>query len=398
MRAVAFREGSRGLQRWVMACMLLAFASCTHEIRERCRHVTEHTQAPALPAGFAEIDRLFIRRTIAMTAASRDLQTSMVLSFRIRFAGESLPILCGRLDRARELVVARRLRDAGMKYQSLLLALQVYELTIAMHAFSEYAGPRVPIWLVTRMQEAFLAQMGPLLEAALSEDPVKMERALAEHGGQYGAWVESLGRWSSQVSGHEGKVKVAEAVWNVVMLAVAARQAAVAAADLWAAGRPPMPPLPAFAVGGGAGAMAVSPAAARELAEALRKLIVLGALDAGVMVGLSQLSTGRPGAIPPEFDLPTALQMSSTAGTEGKPLSINQMNQQIERGQAPQGITRIDRGKVPGEQDHAHLGEKHAINRNGTWKHGGTNLTREQADWLRGNGWSIPEDWIGGAK
>lgn len=305
----------RGLQRWgALGGCLLALVACTREIRERCRFVNEHVRMPALPAGFAEVDRLLIRRVTAMTQASRELRSPLVVSFRIWFAEESLPILCERLERARALALAGRVREAGVRYQSLLLALQVYELAIAMHTFSQWAGDRVPIWRITDMQELFVLQMGPLLDAALAEDPARMEQALAEHGGQYGAWVESLGRWSFQVSAHEPKLRVAEAVWNVMMLVIATRQAAVAAAELVAAGRPPMPPLPAFAATGGAGAVALSPAAAAQLAEALRKLIILGAMDAPVVAGLSLLGAAKPGAIPPDLDLPTSLQMSGLPG------------------------------------------------------------------------------------
>jgi hypothetical protein len=39
------------------------------------------------------------------------------------------------------------------------------------------------------------------------------------------------------------------------------------------------------------------------------------------------------------------------------------MNKAIKRGQAPRGITRIDTGKVKGEQAHAAFGDKSALTR-----------------------------------
>jgi len=72
-----------------------------------------------------------------------------------------------------------------------------------------------------------------------------------------------------------------------------------------------------------------------------------------------------------------------------KALSPNQMNKAIQRGQAPRGITRIDIGKVKGEQAHATFRDGSALNKDGTWKHGGMRLTNEQKQWLRDNGWAL---------
>ena len=83
-----------------------------------------------------------------------------------------------------------------------------------------------------------------------------------------------------------------------------------------------------------------------------------------------------------------------TLGAVGPPSSgassINQMNKQINTGKAPTGITRIDKGKSLGEQTHAHFGDNHALNIDGSWKHEGIELTRNQAKFLRTNGWYLP--------
>jgi hypothetical protein len=73
----------------------------------------------------------------------------------------------------------------------------------------------------------------------------------------------------------------------------------------------------------------------------------------------------------------------------GKFLSPNQMNKAIQRGQAPDGIRRIDIGKVKGEQMHATFASGAALNRDGTWKHGQERLTAAQRKWLLQNGWTI---------
>jgi hypothetical protein len=65
------------------------------------------------------------------------------------------------------------------------------------------------------------------------------------------------------------------------------------------------------------------------------------------------------------------------------------MNQAILRGKAPAGLRRVDRGKIPGEQTHIHFDDGSALNMDGTWKHGGTTLTKAQAKWLGANGWEL---------
>lgn len=73
--------------------------------------------------------------------------------------------------------------------------------------------------------------------------------------------------------------------------------------------------------------------------------------------------------------------------------SPNQLNKAIRKGWTPRGITRVDVGKVKGEQTHVHLGKKHALNRDGTWKHGGSiRLSNDQKKWLRENGWKLPKE------
>jgi hypothetical protein len=73
-------------------------------------------------------------------------------------------------------------------------------------------------------------------------------------------------------------------------------------------------------------------------------------------------------------------------------VSPNQMNKQIDRGQAPSGIERVDTGKVPNEQTHVHV-KGGALKIDGTWKHQPTSsLTRKQEAWLQQHGWPLPSD------
>jgi hypothetical protein len=67
--------------------------------------------------------------------------------------------------------------------------------------------------------------------------------------------------------------------------------------------------------------------------------------------------------------------------------SANQMNQELRKGQAPEGIQRVDKAdpNIPGSQDHVHFtGERSTLNRDGTWGHGDTelDLTAKQRKWL----------------
>ncbi len=73
-------------------------------------------------------------------------------------------------------------------------------------------------------------------------------------------------------------------------------------------------------------------------------------------------------------------------------LSPNQMQKAVERGQAPKGIERVDKGNPDlFEQPHVHIQGGAALNKDGTWKHGNTHLTEDQKKWLQDNEWSLPE-------
>jgi hypothetical protein len=70
---------------------------------------------------------------------------------------------------------------------------------------------------------------------------------------------------------------------------------------------------------------------------------------------------------------------------------VNQMNKQIRTGKAPGGIKRVDMGD-PNlyELPHVHFDDGAALNVNGTWKHGFTDLTGKQKKWLQQHGWRLP--------
>ncbi|SIO13416.1 RHS repeat-associated core domain-containing protein [Singulisphaera sp. GP187] len=95
------------------------------------------------------------------------------------------------------------------------------------------------------------------------------------------------------------------------------------------------------------------------------------------------------GSKPSQRDLGN-LPTKPTAAT--KQISPNQMNKAIQNGQAPKSIERVDIGKIKGEQTHVHLDDGSALNIDGSWKHGGRQLSNAEKDWLKGNGWiNIPK-------
>lgn len=71
--------------------------------------------------------------------------------------------------------------------------------------------------------------------------------------------------------------------------------------------------------------------------------------------------------------------------------SPSQLNKEIQKGQAPRGIERIDKGSksVKGEQTHVHFKDGTALNIDGTWKDGNGMLNQAQKEWLSKNGWNI---------
>jgi RHS repeat-associated protein len=75
------------------------------------------------------------------------------------------------------------------------------------------------------------------------------------------------------------------------------------------------------------------------------------------------------------------------------PSSAGKLQKEVERGQAPNGVDRADKGRGPFEKDHVHFGEGErsaALNNDGTWKHNPQSLTQAIKDWLTGHGWKLP--------
>ena len=81
-----------------------------------------------------------------------------------------------------------------------------------------------------------------------------------------------------------------------------------------------------------------------------------------------------------------------------KSTSPNQMQKQVGRRQAPKEVDRVDTGNTAsGTQPHIHFkGDYKSLNMDGTWGHDGKvapHLTRKMIEWLKDNGWGIPEEY-----
>ncbi len=72
--------------------------------------------------------------------------------------------------------------------------------------------------------------------------------------------------------------------------------------------------------------------------------------------------------------------------------SQNQMQKQVEKGQAPKEVDRVDKAHNEFGQDHVHFKDGTAINKDGTVHddgHGIPNLSNKVLDWLNKNGWCL---------
>ena len=75
-----------------------------------------------------------------------------------------------------------------------------------------------------------------------------------------------------------------------------------------------------------------------------------------------------------------------------EPTSQNQMQKQVEKGQAPKDVDRVDKPHVEGQQPHVHFKDGTSLNQDGTVhdKHlGFPKLTKKTRDWLINNGWKV---------
>lgn len=78
-------------------------------------------------------------------------------------------------------------------------------------------------------------------------------------------------------------------------------------------------------------------------------------------------------------------------GGKSQQRSPGNMQKQVERGQAPKSVERVDPARTAFEKPQVHFKDGSALNYDGTWKHGGRALTNAEQNWLVQNGWRLPQ-------
>ena len=148
-------------------------------------------------------------------------------------------------------------------------------------------------------------------------------------------------------------------------------------------------------------------AGAKAIGAWLASLFVVGAAATAVGVTLDAAIDGSKSESPSDSStVPSPLIDSgvSSAGAmppspdedenKKKPSSQNQLQKQVERGQAPRDVDRVDKPHQKGQQPHVHFKDKTSLNQDGTVHdaHNGIpSPSNEVKNWLRNNGWNTGE-------
>ncbi len=72
--------------------------------------------------------------------------------------------------------------------------------------------------------------------------------------------------------------------------------------------------------------------------------------------------------------------------------TVNRMQQEVNKGQAPRTVLRVDQASlnIGDNYAHVHFTDGNALNDQGRWKHGKRELSREEKKWLEKHGWTLP--------
>lgn len=131
----------------------------------------------------------------------------------------------------------------------------------------------------------------------------------------------------------------------------------------------------------------------------------LGAIKGGGEGAVLALPTGEIGGV---VTIPAGAILEGAAGAAtgklwGRALtnflykkasSAGRMQREVERGQAPSEVDRVDRGNPsdPGDAEpHVHFNDGKALTQSGRWKHGAGEISRAVREWLEQHGWSAPQ-------
>lgn len=280
-----------------LAVAVALLPSCTAAIRENCPIIMEGIAPRPMPSEFTEIDRLLIQRAKSMASGVRGLNRSLTVTYQREFLEDVLPRMCALLEEARAKAASGKTEEAGTLYQGLLVASQVMMLEVAMEQMAAFADSRGQVSTQIASQlRLFDREMAPIMAAALSRDRGRLAATMPVAVARYNEWLHHLDTWSARLQLGERRVQEVKMVWDTLMVAIAAYEMAGSAAAAVAGGGPPS--VGGVGAGGAVATQLDSVAVARAL-EAIRKLIASGALEPGVVAGVSAMAGQKP--LPPHM-------------------------------------------------------------------------------------------------
>lgn len=300
--------------------LAVCWAGCVHsEATARSSGVrTKGSAAPDAPEAFAELDRLLEERIRALEQAGQGLHRSLTVEYRKALLGVLVPELRRRVGearaRGREALADRSGRrqtlmaSAGTHYECAMVASTVLAFEVELVRFAEAADEKgQSSWQLAGTLRRFDADMTPLMMAAASLDRARVRSELEKAAPAYQRWLKFLDGWARALGKGETWSRWGYLVADALMLGISAHELAVAAAEGMNLGPPP---LGGVSLGGAAVMARVDPAALEHAAEAIRRLIQVGALDGGVVFGIDALvrpmaANGPPG--PKQLELPLKL-------------------------------------------------------------------------------------------
>jgi hypothetical protein len=114
--------------------------------------------------------------------------------------------------------------------------------------------------------------------------------------------------------------------------------------------------------------------------------IALNVASAGAFVASSALTLNSAHNFAEDF----SRMMASSGGSSTAQTSPGGLQKQVEKGQAPKDVDRVDKPHVPGQKPHVHFKDGSSLNNDGTVHdahRGNPDPSNKTIDWLNKNGW-----------
>ena len=83
------------------------------------------------------------------------------------------------------------------------------------------------------------------------------------------------------------------------------------------------------------------------------------------------------------------LSNSKSKEKSAKPKTRGQMQREVEKGKAPKDVDRVDKAHSKSGQEHVHLKDGSAVNKDGSFKDGKPRLNEKTKKWLRTGGYDV---------